>query len=270
MSAAASSASATIPPAPWPRSTASPFQLVGGNPTSSPSAAGVHPPEEPAHRDGRRDLPNSHRSGAASATRRRPGSIDGRCGRPARRPKASGRNWRSSCVRLHTFTPSERTYGWMSAASSRTVARSTPSSSAHRSCADASGPAVLEEPGVLSHGRSHRFETCHAHQHKRPPHGVVSRLPPASCQGSPLGRGRTRLRRRRQLELRQPLADEVRAPASRPPTSCSRCSSSPGPGPAALKTPAVRRGRTRAAQPDPGHPRGPFAPQVDLPTRVLA
>jgi hypothetical protein len=29
--------------------------------------------------------------------------------------------------------------------------------------------------------------------------------------------------------------------------------------------PAVRRGRTRAAQPDPGHPRGPFAPQVDPP-----
>jgi hypothetical protein len=29
--------------------------------------------------------------------------------------------------------------------------------------------------------------------------------------------------------------------------------------------PAVRRGRTRAAQPDPGHPRGPFAPQLDPP-----
>jgi hypothetical protein len=29
--------------------------------------------------------------------------------------------------------------------------------------------------------------------------------------------------------------------------------------------PAVRRDRTRAAQPDPGHPRGPFAPQVDPP-----
>src|SRR5215218_4616769 len=41
-----------------------------------------------------------------------------------------------------------------------------------------SGPAVLEESAVLSHGRSHRFDPCHAHQPKRLP-GSLER---AACQ----------------------------------------------------------------------------------------
>jgi hypothetical protein len=50
-----------------------------------------------------------------------------------RRQYASGWSWRSSCIRLQTSVPSAQMYGSTLAASSRAVARSTPSSSAHRS-----------------------------------------------------------------------------------------------------------------------------------------
>lgn len=58
---------------------------------------------------------------------------------PRRRPYAAGRSWRSSWVRLQILVPSARMYGSVLAASSRTVARSTPSSSAHRSSGAAIG-----------------------------------------------------------------------------------------------------------------------------------
>jgi hypothetical protein len=41
-----------------------------------------------------------------------------------------------------------------------------------------SGPAGLVESAVLSHGRSHRFDPCHAHQHKRFPDSLEW----AACQ----------------------------------------------------------------------------------------
>jgi hypothetical protein len=53
--------------------------------------------------------------------------------RTRRRRYASGWSWRSSCIRLQTSVPSAQMYGSTLAANSRAGARSTPSSSAHRS-----------------------------------------------------------------------------------------------------------------------------------------
>jgi len=38
---------------------------------------------------------------------------------------------------------------------------------------------------LASHGRGHRFETCHAHQHKRLPGTPLQRLLPANCWSCP-------------------------------------------------------------------------------------
>jgi hypothetical protein len=41
---------------------------------------------------------------------------------------------------------------------------------------------VIERHDSLSHGRSHRFEPCHAHQHKLPPRTLLRLRLPADCQ----------------------------------------------------------------------------------------
>jgi hypothetical protein len=46
---------------------------------------------------------------------------------------------------------------------------------------------------LASHGRGHRFETCHAHQHKRVPEPPSEALLPADCQQTTLSRRKNAL-----------------------------------------------------------------------------
>jgi hypothetical protein len=59
-------------------------------------------------------------------------------------------------------------------------------------------------PALPSHGRSHRFDPCHAHQHKRLPGTLLRRRLPADCQQTTLSRRQNDLSAVRMEDLGSP------------------------------------------------------------------